>query len=34
MNLPHSPLSDACSFLFVPATQPERYGKALVFDTL
>ena len=29
MNLPHSPLSDACSFLFVPATQPERYGKAL-----
>jgi len=28
MNLPHSPLSDACSFLFVPATQPERYGKA------
>jgi len=29
MNLPPSPLSDACSFLFVPATQPERYGKAL-----
>jgi citrate lyase subunit beta/citryl-CoA lyase len=29
MNLPYSPLSDACSFLFVPATQPERYGKAL-----
>ena len=29
MNLPHSPLSDVCSFLFVPATQPERYGKAL-----
>jgi citrate lyase subunit beta/citryl-CoA lyase len=29
MNLPPSPLSDACSFLFVPANQPERYGKAL-----
>jgi citrate lyase subunit beta/citryl-CoA lyase len=29
MNLPPSSLSDACSFLFVPATQPERYGKAL-----
>lgn len=29
MNLPPSPLSDACSFLFVPATQPERYSKAL-----
>ena len=29
MNLPHSPLGDAASFLFVPATQPERYGKAL-----
>jgi len=29
MNLPPSPLSDAYSFLFVPANQPERYGKAL-----
>lgn len=29
MNLPPSPLSDVCSFLFVPATQPERYSKAL-----
>ena len=29
MNLPRSPLADACSFLFVPATQPERYSKAL-----
>lgn len=29
MNLPHLPLSDACSFLFVPASQPERYSKAL-----
>jgi citrate lyase subunit beta/citryl-CoA lyase len=29
MNLPHSPLGDAASFLFVPATQPERYSKAL-----
>lgn len=29
MNLPPSPLSNACCFLFVPANQPERYSKAL-----
>jgi citrate lyase subunit beta/citryl-CoA lyase len=29
MSLPHVLLSDAYCFLFVPANQPERYGKAL-----